>query len=1315
MRVLNHTSRLLVFNYDPKLISERIYYNPQLSLMKNCFSSYIGILVLFFVVKINAQVSYQEAFTNLNFNFPVEIQNSNDGTNRLFVVEQPGIIKVFPNRANVSAGELSTFLDVSSIVTYSVGQEIGLLGLAFHPNYASNGYIYIYYIDRPSNYRINIARYQVDSSNPNRINPNSGLVLAQYTKNQGDSNHNGGKIAFGPDGYLYISVGDGGGAADPQGNSQNLNSAFGKILRIDVDIDGNNTQSPNGSYEIPSNNPRVGQSGLDELYAWGIRNTWKFSFDDNGRLWGADVGQNSYEEINLITSGGNYGWNKFEANSEPSYGRTTTLSTSPDIKPIFFYDHSASDVSITGGYVYNGSLTSASLQNKYIYADYISGRVWALSYNASNGSTSNELLFQTSGQYISSFGEDEAGELYFSDYGSSVKVYKLTETVTGPVTTPVNGIGEWKSITSGTNGIVETIAESPAEMKYVGGNFSTAGGIGVNNLAVLNASDEWQASINGSNGIIYSIDVAPDGTVYAAGDFTTIGGISANNIARWNGSSWAAVGTGTNGPILKIKTDATGALYAGGTFTDAGGLTANNIAKWENNVWSTLVDASTGIAGTNNEIRSITFDDNNMMYVGGNFDTAGGVSAARIAQWNGTNWSALGTGTSGFVQAIESSGNYLYVGGNFSIAGGNTVNRIARYNKTNQSWEALGNGLSGNVNAIVSNGSYVYVGGTFDTASDNGNVDKIVNNLSRWSAANGWEALGPNTDVGVDVRVNSLAFTNNGSELIVGGNFGTAGNLSTNNIAIWSEYFCTEDSIIPEYRVNGVFDSGSNSITVNEGDELLLSILPNGVNFTILLPNGTTVNGDYDLGSMNTALSGSYTFETEQGCTENLEIIVQGTTSNDTDNDGVIDANDNCPNTPNGETVNANGCSQSQLDDDNDGVANIDDLCLNTPDGEAVDVNGCSSSQLDSDNDGVFNNVDTCPNTPEGNTVDENGCSLNQLDSDNDGVNDANDDCPNTPSGDVVDENGCTVQTPLDSDNDGVIDVNDGCPDTPEGEPVDSNGCPIPPLDGDNDGINDDVDQCPNTPAGATVDENGCSLSNYDNDQFRITTNGATCIDLNNGSLIIQSKNTDNFIATLTGPVEEIVLPFSEELTISNLANGSYDLCITSINFPDYVNCSKFTIVEPEPLQVQLDVDNITNSVALKMRGGNEYTVEVNGKSMVTTNSEINLPLYEDVNIIKVTSNQLCQGIFEETVILENMFLIYPNPVEDVLNIDLKSLTSDTIDIAIYTEAGQLISVETYPVESKIITLNTSNLVTGVYFLKLKNEQLDKSFKLIKS
>ncbi len=1147
---------------------------------------FVAFFIFFKSLTISGQISYEDAFVNIDFNFPVEIQGSIDNTDRMFVVEQTGLIKVFPNKPDVTADEQSIFLDITSNVSYSAGQEIGLLGLAFHPNYTSNGYIFVYYIDQPSNYRINIARYQVDSNNPNAIDVSSRTIIAQFTKNLSDSNHNGGKIAFGPDGYLYISVGDGGGGGDPQGNGQNLNTVFGSILRIDVDVDGNNPLEtnpdlPDGNYEIPSTNPRVGLIGLDEIYAWGIRNTWKFSFDASGNLWGADVGQNIYEEINLITRGGNYGWNKLEANSEPSYGSGTNLATTPDIKPIYFYDHNAADVSITGGYVYNGSLISGSLQNKYIYGDYVSGRVWALSYNSANSSTTNELLFKTNGQFISSFGEDEAGELYFSDYGSNVKLYKLAETVTEPVTTPVNGIGEWKPISTGTNGIVETIANSSTDITYVGGTFSTAGDINVSNLASINTINEWEVFSNGSDGSIYSIEIAPDGSIYVGGDFTTIGGITANNIARLDGSSWSSLGTGTNGPVLKIGFNETGALFVGGVFSTAGGLNVNNISKWENNIWSALVDNSTNVSGTNNEIRSLGFDENNNLYIGGNFDTAGGIPAARIARWNGSNWSALGAGTSGFVQAIESIGDYLYIGGNFSIAGNKSVNRIARFNKNNETWESLGNGLSGNVNAITSNETYIYVGGSFDTASDDENLDKIVNNLARWSTETGWEALGPNTDVGVNIRVNSLKFTNNKTELIVGGNFNKAGNINTNNIAIWSENFCDENSIIPEYQINGIFESGNNSLFINEGDELVISMLPDNVSFSITLPNGSMVNGDYSLGSVSLDQSGTYIFETSQGCIENLEISVQPKIEVDQDNDGVLDVNDNCANTLKGDSVDSNGCSISQ-------------------------------------------------------------------------------------------------------------------------------------LDGDNDGVLDENDNCANTPSGETVDINGCSTNTFPANQFQISSVGTSCIGSNNGTILIESITKENFLAKLSGANESIILPFTEILTIKDLDIGEYNLCISSIEFQNYQSCSKIIITEPLPLSVQLDFNSLTNSVTLKMNGAKEYTIDINGKSIQTENQLISLPLYDKVNNVSVSTNQSCQGKFEETVNLENSFLIYPNPVSESLTIDLKSLTSDTVEIAIFTQAGLLIHSETYLVKQSNIEINTSAFSSGIYFLRVKNDKVNKSFKLIK-
>ena len=196
------------------------------------------------------------------------------------------------------------------------------------------------------------------ANNPNLADASTRLEILSFDKNQGNSNHNGGKIAFGPDGYLYLSIGDGGGGGDPNKNAQNLNNVFGSILRIDVDLDGNNTvesnpDEPNGNYEIPSDNPRVGQNGLDELFAWGIRNTWKFSFDrPTGRMWGADVGQGDMEEINLIVKGGNYGWNILEGSS--CYQKSECDATDL-IAPHYEYGHSNNDKSVTGGYVYHGN------------------------------------------------------------------------------------------------------------------------------------------------------------------------------------------------------------------------------------------------------------------------------------------------------------------------------------------------------------------------------------------------------------------------------------------------------------------------------------------------------------------------------------------------------------------------------------------------------------------------------------------------------------------------------------------------------------------------------------------------------------------------------------------------------------------------------------------------------------------------------------------------------------------------------------------------------------------------------------------------
>ena len=403
--------------------------------MKNPFPLF---LVFLFNV-LQAQVTYENAFPNLTFNYPVEIKNSGvSGDDRLFVVEQPGRIRVFQNNSNTSSSSL--FLDITNKVNYTQGQEKGLLGLAFHPNYNQNGFFYVSYTGNNGGLiEVIIERYSVNPNNPNQANSNSACEVISFVKNQSDSNHNGGSILFGSDGYLYISVGDGGGAGDPQGNAQNLNSLFGKILRLDI-----NATCP--GYAIPPSNPFASTTGRDEIYAWGLRNTWRMSFDfQTNRLWGGDVGQGQFEEINLIENGRNYGWKRFEAFSTFSF--STPNPNNPKF-PIFNYNHGQGDRSITGGYVYRGSaISNGNLFGKYVFGDFQSGRVWSLDYNSQTGASNRTLLFDSNFS-ISSFGQDINNELYFAAYGFSGRIYKLVNSNTASCsvstsncTITMNGLG----------------------------------------------------------------------------------------------------------------------------------------------------------------------------------------------------------------------------------------------------------------------------------------------------------------------------------------------------------------------------------------------------------------------------------------------------------------------------------------------------------------------------------------------------------------------------------------------------------------------------------------------------------------------------------------------------------------------------------------------------------------------------------------------------------------------------------------------------------------------------------------------------------
>jgi len=343
------------------------------------------------------------------FSQPLFVTNAHDKTNRLFVVEQGGRIKLIKG----GAVQALPFLDLHTIV--SCCGERGLLGLAFHPAFATNYKFYVNYTDINGN--TVVAEYRRNSLNPDRAN-GSGRVLLRVT--QPYANHNGGMLAFGPDGYLYIGLGDGGSAGDPGNRAQNIGSLLGKILRIDV-----NHRTGTLQYGIPSTNPFVGRSGDDRIWSYGLRNPWRFSFDrTTGDLWIGDVGQDRYEEIDRSTraSGGgrgrNYGWRVMEGRA--CYSPPTGCNTSGKTMPLAVYSHTYG-CSVTGGYVYRGAQYPA-MAGAYIFGDYCSGRIWAVVAGGSATQTPR-LLLDTS-HAISSFGESEGHSLLMTDLASG-EIFKL--------------------------------------------------------------------------------------------------------------------------------------------------------------------------------------------------------------------------------------------------------------------------------------------------------------------------------------------------------------------------------------------------------------------------------------------------------------------------------------------------------------------------------------------------------------------------------------------------------------------------------------------------------------------------------------------------------------------------------------------------------------------------------------------------------------------------------------------------------------------------------------------------------------------------
>lgn len=362
-------------------------------------------LLLLFILQVSAvfaQYTIKRAFANYTFDRPSEMISSIDGSNRFFVLQQRGIIYVFKNDTNVNNKKI--FMNLTNVS--QAGYEGGLMGMAFHPNFSTNRYFYLHYtFDSVSKFWNRISRFTVSANNPDTALRSSERII--MTIAQPYVGHKGGRIQFGSDEFLYIALGDGGNEGDPLGNGQNKSTLLGKILRINI-----KSTSPGKDYSIPASNPFYGNTSgyKEEIYAYGFRNPWKFSFDfHTGRLWAGDVGQYTWEEVDIVEKGKNYGWNKMEGFH--CFGTCDTTGKG-FTRPVWEF-YREPEHAVIGGYVYRG-LSFPDLYGKYIYGD-LRGYVYALTYNGTTV-TNNQQIHDYWGWFISSFGVGEDNEIYILKY-----------------------------------------------------------------------------------------------------------------------------------------------------------------------------------------------------------------------------------------------------------------------------------------------------------------------------------------------------------------------------------------------------------------------------------------------------------------------------------------------------------------------------------------------------------------------------------------------------------------------------------------------------------------------------------------------------------------------------------------------------------------------------------------------------------------------------------------------------------------------------------------------------------------------------------
>ncbi|MFN2392763.1 MAG: PQQ-dependent sugar dehydrogenase [Pyrinomonadaceae bacterium] len=621
-------------------------------------SSIIGFLLFTLIVSAQTSSFRLQPFLS-GLSSPLLTTNARDGSKRLFVVQQGGIIKVVQPSSNVA----TDFLNITPKVLCC--GERGLLGLAFHPQFTSNGYFFVNYT-RIGDGATVIARYKTTDNTNALGDPNSERIVLVIP--QPFANHNGGMIEFGPDGYLYIGMGDGGSANDPQNNAQNINSLLGKFLRITPDVSGNNA---NPAYTVPTDNPFVGVNGADEIYAVGMRNPFRWSFDRGGtrQLWAGDVGQGALEEVDIITKGGNYGWRVYEGtqctNLDPALCNPNNFTP-----PIFQYSHTSGRCSVTGGYVYRGT-QRALPDGAYTYADYCTGEIW-MWYN------NQQILLQDTTRNVSSFGEDEDGELYVVGLGGTVEKIvraKANADFDGDAKTDFSVFrlltGTWYILNSSNNAVrgqqFGQNDDIPTPEDYDGDN--------ITDIGVFRPSSGTWYYINSSNNTFRGIQFGQNGDIPAAGDYD--GDAKADiSVFRQSNGIWYRLDS-SNNSFFALQFGTNGDVPTPGDF-DGDGKYDIAVFRPLNGTWYRVNSANSALSG-------VQFGASGDVPAQGDFDGDGRIDQA-VYRPNSGIWYILRS-TNGAVQSNQfGAANDVPAVGDYD---GDGREDIAVFRPENGTWYAL--------------------------------------------------------------------------------------------------------------------------------------------------------------------------------------------------------------------------------------------------------------------------------------------------------------------------------------------------------------------------------------------------------------------------------------------------------------------------------------------------------------------------------------------------------------------------------------------------------------------------------------------------